>query len=53
MATRMDVAVIEVPVGSEQLDRAWPVSWSAVWVGALGAVAAALIGGLLAVAPGL
>lgn len=30
----------------------WPVSWSAVWVGALAALAAALIFGLIAVAIG-
>ena len=48
MATRMDVAVVEVPV--TERGGAWPVSWSAIWVGALGATTATLIGGLLAVA---
>jgi hypothetical protein len=32
--------------------RAWPVSWSAVWIGALAALAAGLIIGLIAAAVG-
>src|SRR5258705_7838943 len=48
MATRMDVAIVEVPVSERMM--AWPVSWSAIWVGALGATTATLLGGLLAVA---
>lgn len=50
MATRMDVEVIEVPVGSRLTSTAWPVHWTAVWVGALGALTATLVGGLLGVA---
>jgi hypothetical protein len=44
----MDVAIVEVPV-SERV-AAWPLSWSGVWVGTLGAIAATLLGSLLAVA---
>jgi len=44
----MDVAVVEVPI----VDRAvgWPIDWSAIWVGSLGATAATLVGSLLAIA---
>ena len=50
MATRMDVEVIEVPLGSRLASAMWPVYWSAAWVGALGALAATLVGALLGVA---
>lgn len=49
MATRMDVAVVEVPI-SDAMPGAWPVSWSGAWLGALGGLAAALLGGLLGIA---
>ena len=49
MATRMDVAVVEVPVATDAA-RGWPVSWSGVWVGALGGITATLVGALLGVA---
>jgi hypothetical protein len=52
MATRMDVAIVEVPVGSAAATAAWPVSWSAVWVGTLTSIAVALLIGLLATAFG-
>ena len=53
MATRMDVAVVEVPVGGpEGAVAAWPVHWSAAWVGALTALATAVVIGLFAVALG-
>jgi len=31
MATRVDVDIVQVPVG-ESLPVCWPVSWSVVWV---------------------
>ena len=49
MATRMDVEIVELPAASAG-SPAWPVYWSAVWVGGLSAVTLALLGGLLAVA---
>ena len=49
MATRMDVGFVEVSVGSERA-APWPVHWTPIWVGALSAVTAALIGGLLGIA---
>ncbi len=52
MATRMDVTMVEVPVGSPRSLGAWPVFWSAVWVGTLAALSAALLGGLVAVGVG-
>ncbi|HJQ84512.1 MAG TPA: hypothetical protein VKA21_10575 [Candidatus Binatia bacterium] len=52
MATRMDVEVVEVPIGTPGVLTAWPVSWSAAWVGALSALAATTIGALCAVAFG-
>jgi hypothetical protein len=53
MATRMEVGVVEVPIeGTRAGAASWPVYWSAVWVGALSAIAAALLLGLLAVALG-
>ena len=52
MATRMDIAVVEVPVGGIEAARPWPVYWSAIWVGALTSVAMALLLGLLAAAVG-
>ena len=52
MATRMDVTMVEMPIGSPELRGSWPVYWSAVWVGTLAALSLALIGGLLAVAFG-
>ena len=52
MATRSEVGRVEVPVGTrlEATAAGWPVYWGAGWVGALGALAAVLIGGLLGVA---
>ena len=52
MATRSDVERVEVAVGTRRavVMDAWPVYWGAAWVGALGALAAVLIGGLLGVA---
>jgi hypothetical protein len=38
--------------GSREVFTPWPLSWSAVWVGALSAVALALVFGLVAVAVG-
>jgi hypothetical protein len=53
MATRMEIGVVEVPVESGRSPgAAWPVYWSGVWVGALAAVAVALLLGLLAVSLG-
>jgi hypothetical protein len=48
----MDVAIVEVPVGSSEALRPWPVYWTAVWVGSLTSVALALLFGLLAAAIG-
>lgn len=50
LASTVREAVVTIPV-SERRD-AWPVYWSAVWVGALSALALALIIGLIAVAVG-
>jgi hypothetical protein len=47
----MDVAVVEVPVGTAQA-APWAVEWSAVWVGTLGALAGALVISLVAIAVG-
>ena len=52
MATRMDVTMVEVPIGMQPYSAAWPVYWSAVWVGSLAAVTTALLGSLLAVGLG-
>ena len=56
---RDDVTVVRYPdappavVGDRRLSRPdWPVSWSAVWVGALAALAAALCLGLIGIAVG-
>jgi hypothetical protein len=49
MAKRMeDVTTVELPVGSPATTAGWPVYWSSVFVGALTAVAVALMLGLLA-----
>jgi hypothetical protein len=48
----MDVAIVEVPVGSVEASAPWPVYWTAVWVGALTSVALALLFGLLSAAIG-
>jgi hypothetical protein len=45
----MDVTMVELPVGTPQPAGAWPVYWSAAWIGALGAVATSAVGGLLAI----
>jgi hypothetical protein len=47
-------SAVETPRVSATRDRweAWPVYWSAVWVGALGALAVGLIIGLIAIAVG-
>ena len=50
MATKMDVEVVEVPVGSRLSPTALPIYWGPVWVGALGALVAAMLGGLFGVA---
>ena len=52
MATRREVmsSTFDVAISSETAAQSWPVYWSAIIVGALAAVAAALLGGLLAVA---
>jgi hypothetical protein len=48
----MDVGMVEVPVGSPRGAAAWPVYLSAVWIGALGAIAVSMVIGLFAVAVG-
>jgi hypothetical protein len=51
--TRMRVDVVETVQGTQpEVWRGWPVSWSAVWVGALATVAFAMVVGLLSVAVG-
>ena len=52
MATRVDVGIVEVPVAYSRTSAAWPVYWSAVFVGALAAVAITILIGLLSVAFG-
>jgi hypothetical protein len=56
MATREEIAMVEMAVTSRNVPwtapYAWPVRWSAVWVGALTGVTMALLLGLLAVAFG-
>jgi hypothetical protein len=49
---RDDVAVGRVATNLAVEARHWPVSWSAIWVGALAAVAMVLIFGLLGIALG-
>jgi hypothetical protein len=48
----MDVAIVEMPVGSADVPQPWRVYWTAVWVGALTSIALALLFGLLAAAIG-
>ena len=52
MSIRADVAVVEIPVGVSAATAAWPVHWSAVWVGSLASIAIALLLGLLGTAFG-
>jgi hypothetical protein len=52
MATRVDVGIVEVPVAYPRTSAAWPVYWSAVFVGALSAIAIMTVIGLLSVAFG-
>ena len=52
MATRVDVGIVEVPVAYSRTSAAWPVYWSAVFVGALSAIAIMTVIGLLSVAFG-
>src|SRR4051812_43023695 len=47
-----DVRVVDVSTGRDSPAR-WAVDWSAAWVGALAALATALILGLIAIALGL
>jgi hypothetical protein len=51
MATRLDMEIIEVPIGRAAAE-AFPVHWSGVWVGALGTFAVGLIVALAATAIG-
>src|SRR5919202_4118702 len=46
-----DVTVVHHPSGVSA-DRYWPINWSSIWVGALSALAVALIFGLAAIAVG-
>ena len=49
----MRVNVVETVQGTQlEMWRGWPVSWSAVWVGALATVAFAMVFGLVSVAVG-
>ena len=51
MATRLDMEIIEVPLG-RAASEAFPVHWDAVWVGSLAAVAVGLVIALVATAIG-
>src|SRR5919202_4318095 len=46
-----DGTVVHHPSGASA-DRYWPINWSSIWVGALSALAVALIFGLAAIAVG-
>jgi hypothetical protein len=48
----MRVESVEVAVGAAERWVAWPVYWSAVWVGALASLALALVFGLISTAVG-
>jgi len=52
MATRVDVGIVEVPVAYPRTSAAWPVYWSAIFVGALSAIAILTVIGLISVAFG-
>ena len=49
---REEIAVGRVAMGTAADTRPWPVWWSAVWIGALSAVAMVLLFGLLGIALG-
>lgn len=49
--TTLMVEEVEI-AGADGRIRPWPVSWTAVWVGALGALAAAVVLGLIGVSLG-
>ena len=53
MEPELEIEERIVRVGwNEDASRAWPVAWSAIWVGALAALAAALIFGLIGISVG-
>ena len=53
MEPELEIEERIVRVGlSEDGARAWPVAWSAIWVGALAALAAALLFGLIGISVG-
>src|SRR5262252_3062786 len=52
MVVRSHIEAVEAVVVRSEGWTAWPVSWSGIWVGALSALAAAAIFGLIGIAIG-